>query len=249
MTIAAKVSAVEIDKIVRDRYEGNYFEGRLMNYTGSTYTPGASGADAAFLATEVTVGTGGYQRQIIYYSSSDFANYADGGVALAQKGTTFTHDAGNTSLVFTHAALVWSGGNVTGLGAYNNFSTNLAMPTGNYTNLPVTKIGGSGVGLTVNLSVTNNGAQLSDYTLAINKAGYDYAASDAVQLTNATLKAANGAAGTGTLNFTVSGVHTPTVATKGDLFAVAKPASTVTLTQGQQAVFLWNPKQYGFYNQ
>ena len=59
MTIAAKVSATEIDEILRGRYVGGYFEGRLINSPGTTYVPGGGVADSVWLSNEVT-GTGGY---------------------------------------------------------------------------------------------------------------------------------------------------------------------------------------------
>ena len=249
MTIAAKLSSTEVDKILRDRYVGSYFEARLINSPGTTYEPGGGVADSVWLGNEVTVGTGGYARQVIYYESTDLSNYADGGVALTQKATTFAHDGGATNIDFTHVALVWSTGNVTALGSVTAAPASATTTTEAYTDIPIDITSGSGVGMTVDLEVTNSGAATTDYVLTVNKPGYGYAASDTVGILNATLLALDSALGAGDLSFSVDTVHAPTVATAGDLFTITKPASAVTLTAGNEAVFYWNLKQYGFYSQ
>lgn len=249
MSIAAKISSTELDKILRDRYVGNYFEARLINSVGATYVPGGGVSDATWLSNEVTLGTGGYARQTIYYETADLTNYADGGVAVAQKATTFAHDGGGTAIDFTHVALVWSTGNVTALGAVISAPASAATTSTAYTGIPVDSTSGSGVGMTVDLEVTNAGAATTDYVLTVNKPGYDYAATDTVTINNATLLALDPTLGAGDLLFPVSTVHAPTVATAGDLFTIVKPASAVSLTAGNEAVFYWNLKQYGFYSQ
>ena len=249
MTIAAKLSSTEVDKILRDRYVGSYFEARLINSPGATYTPGGGVSDATWLGNEVTLGTGGYARQVIYYESSDLSNYADGGVALTQKATTFAHDGGSTAIDFTHVALVWSTGNALTLGSVTSAPASATNTTEAYTNIPIDITSGSGVGMTVDLVVTNAGAATTDYALTINKAGYGYAADDTVGIFNTTLAALDASIGAGQLDFSVATVQTPTVATAGDLFTITKPASAVSLTAGNEAVFYWNLKQYGFYSQ
>ena len=81
------------------------------------------------------------------------------------------------------------------------------------------------------------------------KPGYGYADADTVGILNATLLALDSSLGAGDLSFSVSTAHSPTVASAGDLFTITKPASAVTLTAGNEAVFYWNLKQYGFYSQ
>ena len=247
MTIAAKVSATEIDEILRGRYVGGYFEGRLINSPGTTYVPGGGVADSVWLSNEVTLGTGGYARQLINFESSDVSNYADGGVSLAQKATTFAHDGGATPINFTHVALVWSDGNVTALTAATGRPSGMATTTEAYTNIPVESATGSGVGLTVDLEVTNGGASLSDFILTINKPGYGYAASDVLFIPNSTLLALDPTTGNNELDFGVSAVNTQ--ANAGELFTITKPATAISLTAGNEAVFYWNVKQYGFYSQ
>ena len=245
MTIASKVSASEVDDILRGRYVDQYFEARLINLPAYNYEPSTAGADATLLAGEVTLGTGGYQRAIIGFSSADVGNYADGGVAFVQKATTFAHDGGATAIEFSHVALVWSTGNVTTLGPVTVAPVSATTTTAAYTNVPIDSTSGSGVGLTVDLEVTNAGAATTDYVLTLNKAGYGYAASDTVTISNGTLAGLDPSVGAGDLIFSVSTVHTPTGATAGDLFATRKTSSPVTLTNGNEAAFYWNLKQYG----
>ena len=248
MTIAAKVSASEIDAILRNRFVGEYFEARLINLPAYTYNPSTAGADATLLAGEVTPGTGGYQRAIITYTNAQIGSYADGGVALNQKATTFAHDGGATPITFSHVALVWSTGNVTALGAVTSAPASAATTTANYTNIPIDSTSGSGVGLTVDLEVNNSGAATTDYVLTINKPGYGYAASDTLTITNATLAGLDSSVGTGDLVFPVNTVHTSTGGTAGDLLSVAKTSGAVNLVDGNEVVFYWNIKQFGLYS-
>ena len=249
MTIAAKVSANELDAILRNRFVGEYFEARLINLPAYTYNPSTAGADATLLAGEVTLGTGGYQRVVIGYTSSDVGNYTDGGVNLNQKATAFAHDGGATAISFSHVALVWSTGNVTGLGTASSVPASATTTTTAYTNIPIDSTTGSGVGLTVDLEVTNSGATVGDYTLTVNKPGYGYAASDDLTITNATLAGLDSSIGAGDLVFPVSTVSTVSGASAGDLLSVAKTSGVVNLVDGNEAVFYWNLKQFGFYSE
>lgn len=107
---------------------------------------------------------------------------------------------------------------------------------------------GSGVGMTVDLEVTNSGAATSDYVLTLNKPGYGYVASDTVTVTNGTLAGLDPSIGAGDLTFSVASTYTPTIATAGDLFTVVKTTNSVNLTSGNEAAFYWNIKQFGFYS-
>lgn len=248
MTIAAKVSATEITNILSDRYVDQYFEARLIDLPAYTYDPSVSGEDATLLAGEVPIGTGGYARAILSYSNSDVGAYADGGVAMNQKATVFAHDGGATPLTFSHIALVWSTGNALTLGAVSAAPASATTTTSAYTNIPIDSTSGSGVGLTVDLEVTNAGAATTDYVLTLNKPGYGYAASDTVTISNGTLAGLDASIGAGDLTFPVATVYTPTIATAGDLFTSVKTASAVNLTDGNEAAFYWNLKQFGFYS-
>ena len=246
MTIAAKVSSTEIDSILRDRFLNQYFEARLINLPAYTYTPGTAGADSTLLAGEVTLGTGGYQRSIVAYGSSDIGGYADGGIALTQKASTFAQDGSATPITFSHIALVWSTGNAITLGGVTSVPASATTTTSAYTNIPTTT-SGSGVGLTVDLEVTNSGATSGDYVVTLNKPGYGYAVSDTVTVANGVLAGLDPSVGAGDLVFSVATVYTPSIASAGDLFTVAKTASTVNLVDGNEAAFYWNVKQFGFY--
>lgn len=247
MTIAAKVSATEITNIIADRYVDQYFEARLINLPAYNYDPSVSGADATLLAGEVPLGTGGYARAVLNFESADVGLYADGGVAMAQKATVFAHDGGTTPIQFSHVALVWSSGNVATVGTVTAAPSSATTTTAAYTNIPVDVTTGSGVGMTVDLEVTNGGASTSDYIITLNKPGYGYAATDGLVILNGTLAGLDPAIGAGNLEFSAAAIATTGTATVGDLFTAVKTTSPVTLTDGNEAAFYWNIKQFGFY--
>ena len=241
MAIAAKISPAELTALVTNRYVGKYYEARLINAPGTSYVPGTT-TDVTFLGNEVTQGTGGYERQVINIVGGDVSAYSDDGVALATKATIFTHDGGSTQITFSHVALVEGNGNVSALG------TNSAAPSagvnGTYTALP-TITGGSGRGCTVNLTIQNSGAASTDYILTIQNAGTGYAAADTIQVQESALVAAGAvSASAGGITTTASTVHT----SSEQLLAVAQTASTVNLTGGNETIFYWNLKQFGYYS-
>lgn len=240
MAIAAKISPAELTAQVTNRFVGKYYEARLIYAPGTSYTPGITN-DATFLGFEVAPGTGGYQRQVIYYTGGDVSAYTDDGVALATKATVFAHDGSGTALQFSHAALVEADGSALTLGA--NTVKPTAAVNGTYTDLPVIT-SGSGVGLTVNLTVTNSGAALGDYAVTINRAGYDYAVANTIQITEAVLVAAGAVVGgAGGLTTPIATVYS----SSNQLLAVAQTTNTVSLVGGNETVFYWNLKQFGFY--
>lgn len=244
MAIAAKISSSELIAQVTGRFVGNSFEARLISATGTSYSPGITN-DATFLGFEAPIGTGGYQRQVISYDSADVTTYTDDGVALSTKATIFAHDGSTSSVDFSHAALVWSTGNTLTLGTVDTAPS--AAVNGTYTNIPVTTTTGSGVGLTVDLTVANSGASSTDYTLAIVSSGYDYAASDVLVFTEGVLAGLGVvAAGAGNLALTVGTVSSPSNA--GQILSVAQTSSDVILAGGNEAVFYWNLKQFGYYS-
>ena len=244
MAIAAKISSSELIAQVTNRFVGNSYEARLISATGTTYTPGITD-DATFLSFEAPIGTGGYQRQVISYALADVTSYTDDGVALSTKATIFAHDGSANSIDFSHAALVWSTGNTLTLGTVDTAPS--AAVDGTYTNIPVTTTTGSGVGLTVDLTVANSGASSTDYTLTIVNAGYDYAASDVLVFTEGVLAGLGVVAGgAGDLALTVGTVSSPSNA--GQILSVAQTSSDVILSGGNEAVFYWNLKQFGYYS-
>ena len=244
MSIAAKISSAELTAQVTNRFVGQYFEARLINAPGVTYEPGIT-VDATFLGFEVAIGTGGYDRQVIGYISGDVSNYSDDGVALTTKATIFAQDGSATSIPFTHAALVWSSGNVSTLAAVGTAPS--AGVDGTYTNIPIDSTNGTGRGLTVDLTITNSGASPSDYSLSVVNSGYDYQSGDVLSILEGTLAGLGAVtAGAGPLGFSVGTVNSPSNA--GSLLSVARTSSSVNLTAGNEAIFYWNLKQFGYYS-
>ena len=241
MALAAKISSAELVDQVLARFENQALEARLINAPGITYEPGTTD-DANFLSFEVTQGFGGYERQVIAYYNTDVSLYGDGGVSLTERATTFTHDGGADAIDFTHAVLVWGEGVVVTLGALTETPT--AGVDGTYTNIPVATLSGVGRGLTVDLEVSGTGTV---FALTINKMGTGYADGDILGILEGTLTGLGAvAAGDGNLGFSAATTYNPPQA--GQIFSVAKTSSPVLLTAGNEAVFYWNVKQFGFYN-
>ena len=241
MAIAAKISPSELTALVTNNYVGKYYEARLIDAPGTSYIPGTT-VDATFLSNEVTQGTGGYERQVITYTGGDVSSYSDDGVALATKGTIFAHDGGGTQISFSHAALVEGNGNILTFGTNSGFPS--AGVDGTYNNLP-TVTGGSGRGCTVNLTIQNSGVLSTDYILTVQNAGTGYAVSDSIQVQEAALVAVGAvAASAGDITTSVATIYS----SSEQLLAVAQTASTVNLTGGNETVFYWNLKQFGYYS-
>ncbi len=239
MTIAAKISSTELNTQVTNRFVDNIFEICLINSPGISYTPGTTD-DATFLAGEVPYGTGGYERKTFKYVSGDVAGYADDGIGLARKAAIFNHDASANPLTFSHVAMLRGGGNALTLGSVTSKPS--AGINGTYTNIP-TVTTGLGKSLTVNLTVSNLGATIPDWVLSINSVGYGYTAGDTINISQAALNQ-SGATITASANlvFTVA-----TVTTGGQIVSVAQTESTVNLGNGNQAVFYFDLKQFGYY--
>jgi len=245
MAITAQISSDEVTAQVTNRFVNQYFEGRLINAPGTIYEPGFT-VDASFLSFEVPLGTGGYQRQTISYAPGDVTTYADSGVGLASKATIFAHDGVGADISFSHAVLVWSGGNVLTLGGLDSHPT--SGVDGTYTNIPVDVTSGTGVGMTFNLTITNSGASSSDYALTIARAGYGYADGDLLGISEGVLAGIGAVAGgAGGLGTTAATTNNPSNA--GQVLCVGATTSDVILTAGNEAVFYWNLKQFGFFTE
>jgi hypothetical protein len=104
-----------------------------------------------------------------------------------------------------------------------------------------------GANLTVDLTITNGGASTTDYALTIATPGYGFADGDFVLISDGTL-AGLGAitGGAGDLVFSLATTNTSTNA--GNLLSVAETDSAVVLNGGNEAVFYWDLKQFGFYS-
>ena len=241
MTIAAKISSAEVEAQVVGRFVDKYLEARLIDAAGVTYTPGTTN-DAVFLSNEVVLGFGGYQRKIIGYEVTDLTAYGDDGVGLASKATVFSHDGTTDVISFSHVALVWSMGNVTGI--TSPASAPSAGVDGTYTNIPIDSSSGVGVGMVVDLTIVNSGAATTDYTLTVKEAGYDYSATDVLTINDGTLAGIGAITpGAGGIGATVASISSQPNA--GVVMSVAQTTSAVNLAAGNEAVFYWNLKQYG----
>ncbi len=245
MAIAAKLSSTELRAQMLDRFTDAYFEARLIYAAGVTYEPGITD-DANLLTYEVPIGTGGYQRQTINYRMTDVTVYSDNGVGLATRATTFTHDGSNTSIDFTHVALVWSGGNALTLDTFPSIVPSAAV-NGTYTNIPLDSTSAAGTGMTVDLTITNDGDFAADYAITINQAGRGYAQNETITINDGTL-AGLGAITGGAGQLTTSVDTVVAQSNQDDIMAVASTAGTASLNSGNQAVFYWNTKLFGFYS-
>ncbi len=244
MSTRSIIASQELDNQVRNSFVNQAFEVALIDAPGQVYTPGVTD-NVAFLSNEVTAGQGGYERQVITYSESDIANYSDGGVALTTKGAVFQHDLSSTTYQFSQVVLMRGQGNLQTLGG---ISTKPSTGTnGEYLAIPVNNVGtGTGYGLTVNLIVTGNGVAQSDWQLEINDPGYGYGAGDALVISNSVLTEAGATStGTGELGLLVGDVSTG----DGAFVSVTPTSSTITMVNGNEAVFYFNIKQFGFASQ
>ena len=244
MALAAKISSAELTAQVTNRFSDTFLEARLINAPGTAYLPGTTD-DATFLTFEVTAGTGGYSRQTIHYVPSNVSNYTDDGVGLSTKATVFAQDGVGSPIDFSHVALVWSNGNPELLG--NAALAPSAGVDGTYTNIPVSSSNDAGIGLVVDLVISNGGTAPSDYALSIVQSGYGYRIGEQAVIDDAVL-AGIGAIqpGAGFLAFGIQEVSDQ--ANAGQILAVARTSSEVQLTGGNEAVFYWNLKQFGFYS-
>lgn len=237
--VAARISSTEVLAQVQNRFVDKVFEVFLINSPSTTYIPGTTN-DTTFLSSEITYNAGGYKRQIIKYVSGDVGSYADQGIGLVRKAAIFTHDGSGTNMDFSHVALVRGNGNVLTTG------TPTAKPSngvnGTYTNLPTTTIS-NGKNLIVNLTITNSGASLSDWAITVVNAGYAYTASEVINIANSALVSAGATTGTGNLIFPVSTVTTG----GGQVVGVSKTDAAVSLGGGNQAVFYFDVKEFGYY--
>lgn len=236
MAIAASISANEVEEQILGRFADKYLEAVLINSPGTTYLPGVTD-ETAFMANEVTLGLGGYNRQSFGYTDADNTPYEEEGVGLVTKATIFEHDGGTDAIDFTHVALVWGNGQITAITAGAD-PTNLN--DGTFTNLP-TNATGSGVGATVNVTITGGAVE----SVVLSSVGSGYVAGEGIPVLEADLVSAGAAtSGSGLLPITVDTVFDNSV-NANQIMAVVQTTSAVSLTNGNQAVFYWNTKLYG----
>ena len=239
MAIAARTSSNEITAQVETRFVGKACEGRLINAAAVDYTPGVTD-DLVFLAAEVPVGTGGYQRQPISFKQADITPYNDAGVGVATKATVFSQDGSTTSIDFSHVTIVWTTNAVLDTIV---LSPPTAANNGTYENVPCLTTNGPGSGLVVDLIVSNDGLNPSDYVLVIKSPGKDYIFGNVISFSEDQLASLGIVApGAGSLSYLVDEVYENPDADK--IIAVAKTTTPVQLASGNQAVFYWNIKLY-----
>lgn len=246
MAIASLVSAGELAATVQDRFVDNVFEVALVNSGGATYSP-ENTVDTEFMSQEVTVGLGGYSRQTIQYTFADVAPYSDSGVGLATKAAVFAHDGSPNTVNFSHVVLLRGNGNVTSLAlAPVSTPTNDGADTmvdGTYIGLP-TVTTGTGSSCTLDVTIANNGANGgADYTITVNDPGFGYEIGDTIEITPAVL-VATGACSVdlGSIVITASIVQE----SANTIVSASPTASPVVLGNGNEAVFYFNTKVFGY---
>lgn len=236
MTLAAKISATELTRQVTTAFVDKYFEAALINAPGVVYNP-ATADDAVFLASELDPGPGGYYRQPIYYSQSDLRVYADDGVAMAPKAATFSHNGNNSEpLTFTHVAFLRGSGNIIELSTVSDEPSSGTVD-GVYDDVPIESV--SGYGATCTLTISG-----SVHSVAIKSPGYGYSEGQGLQIGGQTLQLIGAGDGSAPVLFSATQVSL----NGGSIVSVASPTSSVLLQDGNQAVFYFNLKQFGYYN-
>lgn len=245
MAIASSISANELARIVQDQFVDKSFEVALVNANGASYSPETT-VDADFMLNEVTDGTGGYTRQVLSWEAGDVAPYSDSGIGLATKVAVFTHDGSVNTINFTHIVLLRGVGNIDTLGASASGAPTTAtdvMNDGTYLSMPTTTAG-NGEGATVDITIINNGATgITDYTFTLVNRGRNYAATDVLEITPATLIAA------GACSVDLGSLLIPITAIRDDggtIVSATASATPVILGNGNEAVFYFNNKVFGF---
>lgn len=246
MAIASTISAAELARIVQDQFVNKSFEVALVNASGASYSAETT-VDADFMLNEVSTGTGGYARQIVSWEGADVAPYSDSGIGLATKVAVFTHDGSVNTINFTHVVLLRGVGNIDELAAAaSSVPTNVGADTmldGTYLSLP-TNTAGNGEGATVDIEIINNGANgINDYTVTLVNRGRGYLATDSIEITPASLIAA------GACTVDLGSIVVPVQAIRNDggtIVSATETATPVILGNGNEAVFYFNNKVFGF---
>ena len=245
MTISAKVAGTELQDGMNRRFGGAYLEGVLLRADGVEYDPASDDAqNSAFIQNyEVPTGTG-YTRQVIGWPADSAGAYTDDGVAMDRRTLLFEHDGLGGSITFTHLALVWGSGNINAGGTATTAPG--GATDGTYLNIPTTS-SGSGVGATLDITVSNNGAAPSDYAITINKPGTGYSDTETLTVQNADLVSAGMAPADGNpISFVVTSVYT--APEPGKIFSVARMDGLVSMAGGRTAAFYVDVKEFGFYS-
>jgi hypothetical protein len=237
MAVSANISSTEVRTALVERYVGHYFEAALINAPGITYSPGDTN-DTTFMSFECPQGVSGYNREIFNYSASDVMAYSERGVGLSTKSTIFSHDGAADAINFTHVALCWGGGNIIAMGATTQEPE--IGTEGLYTNLP-TQTSGSGTGLFLDLTISNN-----VFVYTISKPGRGYQVNDVVTVLGTDMHQVGAISSELEQSNATLPVDTVSVEPyQGNVLAVVQTSSAVSLIAGTQAAFYWNNKLYG----
>ena len=241
MTIAAKVTPVELVSQVADRFVDGYFIVKLLNAGGLAYTPGLQDPLQYVIDYEIPQQSG-YLPQIFGYVANDVNGYADGGVGLKQKQVIFEHDGGNTGYSFDSISVQWADGVMISVTPSTTVLPG-PMVDGDYTNVPVDTVVGEGQGLSVNFTVFNGAA----VSMTVQSRGFGYTIADDLQISGGTLSSIGAHDGSGSaLGVDVDQLYLPNNA--GSVVLIAPTANIVTLQGGNESAVYFNYKNFGFYS-
>ena len=241
MTIAAKVTPVELVSQVTDRFVDAYFVVKLLNAGGLAYTPGLQDP-LQFVIDYELPSANGYLPQIFGYVGNDVNGYADGGVGLKQKQVIFEHDGGTEGYSFDSISVQWADGVMLQV-TPSTVVTPGPMVDGDYTNVPVDSVVGDGVGLSVNFTVFNGAA----VAMTAQSRGFGYTLADELVITDGTLASIGAHDGSGgSLGVDIGELYLPTNA--GSVVLIAPTANIVTLQGGNESAVYFNYKNFGFYS-
>lgn len=241
MTIAAKVTPLELGEQVTTRYAGQYLSVKLLDTAGLAYTPGLQDPLQYVIDYEIPRASG-YLPQVFGYEANDVLDYADFGVGLRQKQVIFQHDGGVNSYSFDSLSVQWAGGVVLGVEVDSGSSPG-TLVDGVYQNVIVGNVSGEGQGLAVNFEVFDG----SIVSITVHSRGYDYNVLDDLEISSGVLSiigAHDGSGGAQGINVTsVYNASNP-----GGVVLIAPTANVVTLTSGNESAVYFNYKNFGFYN-
>jgi len=212
---------------------------------GAVTTAPSAGVDGTYTNIPVTT-LGGEVREVGSFSTTTPFTASQAAAAVTISGGSGT---GATATVDTDSSGNVVAANITGGGSNYVAGDSITITESGGTPgvATATVVLVDGANLLVDLTISNSGAATTDYALTIATPGFGFEDGDSVTILDGTL-AGLGAitGGAGNLVFTVGTTTTSTDA--GDILSVAETASAVVLDGGNEAVFYWDLKQFGFYS-
>ena len=212
---------------------------------GAVSAAPSAGVDGTYTNIPVTT-LGGEVREVGGFNTTTAFTASQTGLAVTVSGGSGT---GATATVNTDSSGDVSSVTVTGGGSNYVVGDSITITevggTPGVATATVTVVDGSN--LLVDLTISNSGAATTDYAVTIAAPGFGFEDGDSVTILDGTL-AGLGAitGGAGDLVFTVA--TTNTGANAGKLLSVAETSGPVVLNGGNEAVFYWDLKQFGFYS-